>query len=258
MFNQQTKREPTAQEKLAHFQLQKQQEYQQQQELMAQAQQEAAAEQVRQTEAAERAQLEARRQQRLERETLESLTPDEVQVYEEQTDPNRLIGDLAGKARQREEDEFLARVQREYEQELRDSRPTYGTRAAIRTTAEIHRQEKLQAFQQERDRRELRAEIHDDPINRAVHGLSQRAQEILLDMTNNQPSPTARAQTARETVKGRKQEELKISYLTEMQNAMQNGYIPRDVARQIQAKYTKRGLDVTANDVISSVTQLRR
>jgi hypothetical protein len=258
-YQQQTKREPTAQERLAHFQLKKQQEYQQEQALKAQAAQEQAQEQAKQEQEAQRAQLEALRQQRLERETFEAMTPEETKVYQEQNDPKKVISDLAAKARRQEEEEFAAKIAREYEQELRSQTGgAVGQRGQRLREAEQHRNEKAQAFLKARELRELQAETQSDPLQRMVHSLGDRAREVLVELTNNQPGAMERAQAAKQTVQKNKVETLKAEYLRELQDNFTNGFIPRHVAHKIQDKYIEKGLNIYAQDVAEAVMKLKK
>jgi hypothetical protein len=259
MYQQQApKREPTARERLAKINLRKEQEFQQEQQLKAQAAQEAAQERAKQEQEAQRTQLEALRQQRIERETFESMTPEEVQVYQQQNAPAKVIGDLAAKARQQEEEEFAARIMREYEQELRESGATYGTRSTIRSTAEQHRVDKANEFIKAREMRELQAEAQGDPLRRTVYSLGDRARELLAEMTKNQPGAMERAQAAKQTVQANKAAGLKAQYLQELQQNFRNGFIPSHIMHQIRDKYIEAGLNVYSPDIAEDVLKLRR
>jgi hypothetical protein len=259
MLNQQTKKELSAREKLANFHANKEREYQQEQTLNAQAAQEEAQERARQEQEAQRTQLEALRKQRLERETFESMTPEETKVYQEQNDPQKVLRDLAAKARQQEEEEFAAKIMREYEQELRERGPiNYGTRSTVRSAAEQHRIERAQEFIKARELRELQAETQDDDLKRIVHSLGDRARELLLEASKNQPGAMERAQAAKQTVQQKQRDTLKAQYLGELRGSFTNGFIQPHVMHKIQDRYIEQGLDIYANDIVQEVTNLKR
>lgn len=157
----------------------------------------------------ERQELEAARQRRLEREEIESMSEEERDYYEKTNDPRKMLKDIYAQVRQAEESEFSARLTREYEDEIRNGRH----QANIIQLARQHMREKSQAWQQDRDARELKAEAHAEDTVRMIHSLTDRGRAIMRDLLERQPSTIERVQSAKQAVRNQKIENLTAQYI---------------------------------------------
>jgi hypothetical protein len=214
------------------------------------AEQAAKAEEARQQQAqqqaeAERVRLETLRNERLLRETFNGLNPTERAEFERRTNTAAQVKELHTKARQQEEEEFAARIQREYEQELQSQRGgAVGERSARIQLAAQHKREKVQAFLAEREKRELQAETQQDETARLVYSLGDRGREIVAEQLKNQPAVIdtlhAVKQDVQQQTQAARNHELYTAFVQEMKAKNVRGHT---WASNTRAKYVAMGMD---------------
>ena len=192
--------------------------------------------------------LRAKREARLQAEALNSLPNEARQAIAAANDPMTIVRDIAAQARGQRNEQIAAEIETTYKNEIQTMREKVGRLSAghneqLRSFYDGLRKQ----YADERERRELEAEAHDDEVERIFASLDSSEKAIFKTLWEEAQKPEVRlrqAQQASASVNEQRQRELYKQFIAEATPYRGQG----TKISNIRQKYFAAGWDGSARD----------
>ena len=192
--------------------------------------------------------LKAKREARLQAEALSSLPDEARQAITAASDPMTLVRSITAQARAQRNEQIAAEIETAYKNEIQNMREKVGRLGAGHNAQLRNFYDGLRKqYADDRERRELEAEAHDDEVERIFASLDSSEKAIFKTLWDEAQKPEVKlrqAQQASASVNEQHQRELYKQFIAEATPYRGQG----TKISNIRQKYFAAGWDGSARD----------